>query len=560
MVDFSYLPVEIQELVAKELDATDLRELCLVSKKINSIVIPILYATIRLNPNPIHGIANYQNDALFNPQRPNPHLRHVRNLQVIHPRNGKNIISASVQYIESQVKPRLRENQLLSLSLVSSRDSVPDVVSFLADKTQLRALHVDIPLNFPDTDFFAYLGIHHHTLRTLSLRLLKDWDNGGDNVALSGLLSRLKNLHSLDLKFKEYRSYPIAPPPLWAHGLELLDTIFGIESLRELSLLGNNIPLGYWAQENRRKKVGKGFTLFRSEAVDRADGDSAMCDKEDLFWFENFDPTTLRRWSFCLGIIYMEVSERQTVRYVTRNNRFQKLLASCEHLEELRVCNLPQMMEFSPNDHCLFRVKDTLRKLRICSNDWYGMDFLDQYITGDTYHDRQKNIIAELKALKVLELTLQWLNWDISSQSLELVHILREPEPSHIDYGSGDPDAHEVDTVLQLPPREIYLQEQAQRFAKLTQKDFLPSLKILMFSRLSFYREHCHAVRFEGTQLDHRDYAPLLFSVEIEGESDLPYGVAEPISFREIEYRLPWLYDGKWQGKIWDESQRYRFW
>ncbi|KAF3137446.1 hypothetical protein TWF594_007573 [Orbilia oligospora] len=413
-------------------------------------------------------------------------------------------------------RPSLRENQLHSLSLCSSLDAGPDVLPFLIRNRNLRALRLNVPPPCAyNIEYFNYLGLHHYNLRALSLQFLdtNPSDRQTDFTTLNKLLCRLQNLHSLDLKFRELQHRPVQNPPLWPDAVRLLDTIFAMKSLRELSLLGNDIPIGYWAEANPSRRVGKNLTLFRSEAVDRGDADRRSCDRDDLFWFNALD--------------------------------------------------MSKIPDFDPSNHCFFRVKDTLRRLRICSSDWYGMDDLPGFLTEEQHQEREKSIISELNALQILELTVNWPRWYISSKSIQLVHILREPRYNPADFDSDDSDEDEDDTLdalLKVPTRALFLQARAQQFAKITQPKFLPSLKIVVFSKTNLFREHCHTRRFEGIQGDREEYLPLAYSVEMEGESDLPYGVAEPLSFKEMEEQFPWLYDGVWEGKFWDESRGYRFW
>ncbi|KAF3290806.1 hypothetical protein TWF970_000069 [Orbilia oligospora] len=567
MVSLAELPVEIKRLIVKELKTTDLKRVCLVSREFSSIVIPILYSTIRLKPHHKHGIDLYQKENLFNSEHPNPHLKHIRDLQVIHPDAGRKICPSTIDYINKRVQPSLRENQLHSLSLCSSLDAGPDVLPFLIRNRNLRALRLNVPPPCAyNIEYFNYLGLHHYNLRALSLQFLNTnpSDRQTDFTTLNKLLCKLQNLHSLDLKFRELQHRPVQNPPLWPDAVRLLDTIFAMKSLRELSLLGNDIPIGYWAEANPSRRVGKNLTLFRSEAVDRGDADRRSCDRDDLFWFNALDMSKVKRFQHCLGVIYFEKSiPDQVPRYLSRNNNLQSILADCEQLEEFRCCNLPQIPDFDPSNHCFFRVKDTLRRLRICSSDWYGMDDLPGFLTEEQHQEREKSIISELNALQILELTVNWPRWYISSKSIQLVHILREPRYNPADFDSDDEDEDEDDTLdalLKVPTRALFLQARAQQFAKITQPKFLPSLKVVVFSKTNLFREHCHTRRFEGIQGDREEYLPLAYSVEMEGESDLPYGVAEPLSFKEMEEQFPWLYDGVWEGKFWDESRGYRFW
>ena len=143
------------------------------------------------------------------------------------------------------------------------------------------------------------------------------------------------------------------------------------------------------------------------------------------------------------------------------------------------------------------------------------------------------------------------------------MHILREPRYNLAYFDSDDEDEDEddnLDALLKAPTRALFLQAKAQQFAKRTQPNFLPLLKVVVFSNIDYLRDHCHAKRFEGIQGDREECLPLAYSVEMESESDLPYGVAEPLSFKEMEEQFPWLYDGIWEGKFWDESRGYRFW
>ncbi|KAK6504600.1 hypothetical protein TWF481_006539 [Arthrobotrys musiformis] len=562
------LPVEIKTLIVSELSTTDLKEVCLISKAFSSIVIPILYSTIRLKPHPRQGIDPYQKENLFSAERPNPHLKHVRNLQIIHPDAGRGISSATIDYINKEVQPKLKENQLHSLSLCSALESGPDVLPFLIHNRNLRALRLDVPPPCAAyVEYFDYLGANHYNLRTLSLQMLDISDRDADVTTLYKLLSKLNNLRSLDIKFREPDHRPIKNPPLWTDGINLVDTIFGMKSLRELSLLGNDIPLGYWAEANPGKRVGNGLTLFRAEVVDRGDGDREACNRDDLFWSRSLELTTVRRLSFCLGIIFFDESiTDQTPRYISRNNNLQSMLAGCERLEEFRCCNLPQIPEFDPTSHCFFRAKDTLTRLRICCSDWFGMDDMEGFLSRDQHAQRETKILSELTALKILEIPVSWpVKWYISSKSLELVHVLREPKYNPGDYDSDEEDDEDdlddLDNILKVPTRVLFLQTKAQQFAKITQPHFLPSLKVLVFSKINYFRDHCHTRRFEGVQGDRTEFLPLAYSVEREDNSELPYGVAEPLGFKEMEERLPWLYDGMyWEGRFWDESQGYRFW
>lgn len=301
----------------------------------------------------------------------------------------------------------LKENQLHSLSLCSSLEAGPDVLPFLIHNRNMRALRLNVPSPCAsNVGYFDYLGLHHYNLRALALQFLNInlSDRETDVTALTRLLCRLKNLHSLDLKFWEPELRPVKKPALWADGIKLLDTIFGMKSLRELSLLGNDIPIGYWAEANPNRRVGKGLTLFRSEVVDRGDSDRKSCDRDDLFCSHALDLSTVKRLHFCLGIIYFDDSiPDQIPRYVSRNNNLQSLLAECEQLEEFRSCNLPQFPKFDPSNHCFFRVKDTLRQLRICCCDWYGMEDMEGFLTREQHEEREKSIIAELAALQILK-------------------------------------------------------------------------------------------------------------------------------------------------------------
>ncbi|KAK6500973.1 hypothetical protein TWF506_003731 [Arthrobotrys conoides] len=567
MIYLAELPVEIKRLIVSELNTTDLKKLCLVSREFSSIVIPILYSTIRLKPHHEHGIDLYQKENLFNYDRPNPHLKHIRDLQVIHPDAGRKISSSTIDYINKRVQPMLRENQLHSLSLCSSLDAGPNVLPFLIRNRNLRALKLNVPPPCTSNiEYFDYLGLHHYSLRALSLQFLNinPLDRETEFATLNKLLSRLGNLHSLDIKFREIQHRPVQNPPLSPNGVNLLDTIFGMQSLRELSLLGNDIPVGYWAEANPNRRIGKGLTLFRSEAVDRGDADRKSCDRDDLFWFNALDMSTVKRFQHCVGVIYYEKSiPDQIPRYTSRCNNLQSILADCERLEEFRCCNLPQMQEFDPLNHCFFRVKDTLRRLRICSSDRYGMDNMTGFLTQEQNEDRENSVISELNALQVLELTVNWPRWYISSKSIQLVHILREPRFNPADFESDDEYEDEddaFDALLKVPTRALFLQAKAQQFAKITQPTFLPSLKIVVFSKRNYFREHCHTRRFEGIQEDREEYLPLAYSVKKEVGSDLPYGMAELLGFKEMEEQYPWLYDGAWEGKFWDESRGYRFW
>ncbi|KAK6360119.1 hypothetical protein TWF730_006272 [Orbilia blumenaviensis] len=561
MSEFSALPVEIKRCILSELNTNDLKEICNVSKSLCSIATPILYSTVRLKPHRTSGIETYQKDSLFNDERPNPRLGHIRNLQVVPPWTGRGLTSTSVRYIDSHIQPKLKDNRLLSLSLSSALRSGPDILPFLTRNTQLRAVSLNVPPLSQDAEWFNYLATNHHGLRTLSLQFLEILAREEDIATLTKLLRQSKTLHSLDLKFREPTYQPDPNPTPWASGLELLDTIFGMASLRELSLLGNSIPLGYWAEANPGKRVGKGLTLFRAEGVDRGELDGQMCARDDMFWFHSLDISTLKCLSLCLGVIYTaESNTSQHARYFERNNELRRMLTECGPLEAFRSCNLPQLTEFNPLDHCFFRVKDTLRKLRLCCSDWFGMEPFEGYLTHESHSAAERDIIAELKSLQILELTVNWLEWHISSESIQLVYILREPRFDPSAYDSADEDIEDLDAFLRAPARDVFLQVRAQQFAKLTQQTMLPSLKIVMFGKTNYFRDHCHTMRFDGEQGDRQEYPVLAYLVEREEDTDLPYGVAEPITFREMEVQYPWLYNGTWERKVWDETRNYRFW
>ncbi|KAK6345697.1 hypothetical protein TWF718_007606 [Orbilia javanica] len=567
MSQITELPIEIKRLIVSELNATDLKELVLVSKEFHSIAIPILYSTIRLRPHPRHGIDPNQKRHLFNNEAPNPNLRWVRNFHVIHPEAGRGLASSTIDFINTQIQPRLKDNQLHSLALSSGLEAGPEVLPFLLHNRNLRALRLNVPPpHSVSMQYFDYLGLHHYNLQALSLQMLNlnVSDREADFGALNKLLCRLKNLHSLDIKFWE-RDHRIAfEPPCWPDAIKLLDTIFGMKSLRQLSLLGNDIPIGYWAEANSEKRVGKGLTLFRSEVVDRGESDRSVYDRDNLFWFTQLDVSTLKSLHLCLGILFTNDSSTDKLsRFVSRATNFQNLLADCEHLEELWCCSLPQIPEFDPSNHCLFRAKDTLKRLRICCSDWWGMG-MDGFLTKEQNEERERNIISELTALRILEVPVNWpVRWRIKSDTIELVHILREPRFNPADFDSDEEDEDEdddLDIFLKSPTRILFLQKKAQEFARVTQPKFLPSLKIVVFNKINYFREHSYKRRFEGVQGDREEYPPLAYSVEREGDSDLPYGVAEPLSFKDMEEQYPWLYDGRWAGRFWDESRGYRFW
>lgn len=141
------------------------------------------------------------------------------------------------------------------------------------------------------------------------------------------------------------------------------------------------------------------------------------------------------------------------------------------------------------------------------------------------------------------------------------MHILGEPRYNPADFDSDEEDDdNDLDALLKVPTRVLFLQAKAQQFAKITLPNFLPSLKIVVFSKINYFRDHCHTKRFKGVQGDREEYLPLAYSVEMEDESDIPYGVAEPLSFKEMEEQFPWLYDGIWESEFWDGSRGYRFW
>ncbi|EPS44122.1 hypothetical protein H072_1836 [Dactylellina haptotyla CBS 200.50] len=547
----------LTQVTVDDLPIPDLANACLVSKAVSAVAVPILYSTVALQPHPVHGIAPHQNWALFLAEGVNRHLKHILNLYVIHPKGGKRVTEITGRLQEYRLMTLLKPNQLMSLSLCGYIHSKGYILPLLAQQQNLRALHLDIPPTFEDAERFSRIEASKKTLQTLSLRILKSRADDLDVQPLINLLGQLKHLQSFDIRFREQNPVPIVYPTIWNDGIRLLDAIFSIESLQQLSLLGTDIPFGYWAGGNPNRKIGVGLTMFKTETVDRGDPDGSMCDLDDDFFFERFDPQTLKCWHFCLGVIYSDPDiPTQYPRYVDRNNKLQKLLADCSRLKELRVCNLPQMSDYTPTNHCLFRVRDTLRRLRICSNDWFGMDFLDPWVTKGQYRERQKKIIADLKALQILELTINWLDWDISSESLQLVHILREPDQSE---GREDLafDLTEETIPIPTPARYLFLEEKANEFISHVKPTLLPSFKILVFSHLNFFEEHCHHKRYSGIQMEMPERWPMVFSFDGGVTEEFSNGRATGISVSDLKFKHPWLYDGSWEGQPWSGSRKF---
>ncbi|KAK6535641.1 hypothetical protein TWF694_002096 [Orbilia ellipsospora] len=555
MQHFLFLPTEIRRLILGYLPLSDLSKICLVSKSMYDVAIPILYSTILLRPHATHGIEPHQSKSLLPVSNKNRHARHIHNIYVIRPSGQKGVADATVKITEFKLMTIVKPNQLFSLSLCGSIRSESNILPFLGQQQSLRAIHLDIPPSFDDAEAFSRLGGCGQTLRTLSLRILKAKREDLDILSLIKLLKKLRNLRSLDLQFRERGRAPPIDPIIWNQGVLLLDAIFGIKSLRELILLGNDIPFGYWANGNPNKRVLGGLTLFKTETVDRGDSSDIFCNLDDKFFFECVNPRTFKCWHFCLGVIYpsFDFADSQYERYVHRNNKLQKLLAECEALEELRVCNLPQMSDYNPANHCLFRARDTLKRLRICSNDWYGMNFLDPWMNEHQYQERQTKIIQDLTALQVLELTINWLDWNISSDSLQLVHILREPD--YMDWLEQDLRPT-IDEHVLVPNRASFLTQRATQFFRLVKPSMLPAIKVIVFSHLHFFEEHCNGKRYNNIQDDTPQRYPMFFALNKAPKNAFDIGTGQ-ISASELEFRYPWLYDGSWEGKPWDDSSRF---
>src|SRR5262249_50030530 len=146
--------------------------------------------------------------------------------------------------------------------------------------------------------------------------------------------------------------------------------------------------------------------------------------------------------------------------------------------------------------------------------DWVAMNFMNKYLNEEQYRERQRNVIADLKALQVLEMTIRWLvswslqgpqvmylymsicdacgwfedradettmsfqDWDVSSASVQLVHILNEPSPpfEYSLWGGEDDTPVEVRYHSMNIPREMFLEGRANEFITLAKPGLLPAL------------------------------------------------------------------------------------
>ncbi|KAJ6260114.1 hypothetical protein Dda_4335 [Drechslerella dactyloides] len=558
MSHLANLPVELQAQIYGLVPAfPELTNLCLVSRNVSAIATPILYSTVTLRPDSSWGLAQHQTRSLFPLQGLNRNLKHIRNVHVVLPRRGRGISQTTIKCIELELPKILTSpGRLMSLALPASHRSREFIMPLLSTETNLHAVHLDISEKAEDVQYFRALAKCAPTLRTLSLRMLNCRMPRMDVLALATLLGKLQQLRSLSLLFQEVHGLPVHFLLPWGEGEELLDSIFRLDKLRELCLYGNDLPFGRWAVQHPDQRFGSALTMFQFECVDRGEPDGLLCDQDDKFYFGTLDLRNVRRLHLCLGVVYSGPNSlSQDERYIYRNVQLNALLNRCQVLEELWVCNLPQVTKFKPNNHCLFRARETLKRLRICSSDWVDMNFIDGYLNETQYRERQRDVIADLKALQVLELTVKWLEWDIRSDSLQLVHILNEPIGSYEDPRSRD----EITRPSAPPPRS---REQPLRsrghaasvFIKLVHPDFLPALKAVILSDTELYEEHNHYRRFGLIQSKNSDNWPTVYLTDKELWVDED---PECISVRELGYRYPWLYDGRWEGKLWDESRRF---
>ncbi|EWC48939.1 hypothetical protein DRE_00244 [Drechslerella stenobrocha 248] len=333
---------------------------------------------------------------------------------------------------------------------------------------------------------------------------------------------------------------------LWPLGMQLLDVIFGLDGLRELCIVGIELPLWEWAMKNPGVRVGSSLELFRCEYVSPGLANKTLSEHEENFHFENLDLRKVKRLRFCLSIQDRSRSvPARAPQCIETNTKLQAMLGRCEALEELWVCNMLQFVPFYSTNHCLFRARETLKRLRICSSSGMESPLLGANPPPEQLRAKQVRVIADLKVLEVLETTSNWVPWTIESSSIQLLTFIDEP----VNYSSVCPG-----------DRPNSLAINASNFVDAVMPDMLPALKVIVYTSIDYWENHFRCDRPILPCMDRSSLAYLATEKEdrMHGGDNQIGEKCRRISMKELKYRYPGLYDGNWEGQLWDES--YRFW